>query len=305
MAKTIGNPLSWGARMLGAAGHDIGEVARELGGDHAAPPEVRTITTSDIRAALRLGLADFSALRTDVIVACLLYPIIGACVVWAAHHRNLVPLIFPLVSGFALVGPAAAVGLYEMSRKREAGKSAGWADAFAVLQSPRFGAIFALAIAHFCVFFLWLLSAYVVFLLTMGPDVPASATAFLGDVLTTGEGWAMMLIGIPLGRAFRASRARDQRRVLPSSNRPGGGAAGRCRHLRQGRAAEPGDRGDLGGDRRRVAGSRVDPAASGARRGPAGAGPCDMASLSPRGGGHLNGAFRRLTGRCQRSLARG
>ena len=202
MANTIGNPLSWGMRMLGLAGHDIGEVARELGGDHAAPPQVNTITISDIRAALRLGFADFSALRTDVIVACLLYPIIGACLVWAAYHRNLVPLIFPLISGFALLGPAAAVGLYEMSRKREAGKSAGWADAFAVLRSPRFGAIFALAIAHLGVFFLWLLAAYTVFLLTMGPEVPASATAFLGDVLTTGPGWAMMLIGIPLGGLF-------------------------------------------------------------------------------------------------------
>jgi uncharacterized membrane protein len=202
MANTIGNPLSWGARILGAAGHDIGEVARELGGDHTAPPKVRKITTSDIRAALRLGLNDFSALRTDVMVACLLYPIIGACLVWAAHHRNLVPLIFPLISGFALVGPAAAVGLYAMSRKREAGKSAGWADAFSVLQSPRFGAIFALAIAHFCIFFLWLLSAYVVFLVTMGPDVPATATMFFRDALTTGEGWAMILIGIPLGAVF-------------------------------------------------------------------------------------------------------
>ena len=193
------------------------------------------------------GFADFSALRTDVIVACLLYPIIGACLVWAAYHRNLVPLIFPLISGFALLGPAAAVGLYEMSRKREAGKSAGWADAFAVLRSPRFGAIFALAIAHLGVFFLWLLAAYTVFLLTMGPEVPASATAFLGDVLTTGPGWAMMLIGIPLGGLFALLVLATSVVSFPLSNRPGGGAAGRRRHLRQGRAAEPGDRGDLGG----------------------------------------------------------
>lgn len=202
MANTIGNPLSWGARMMGAAGHDIGEVARELGGTPAARPVVQEIGVADIRAALRLGFADFTALRTDVIMACLLYPIIGACLVWVAFNQNLLPLIFPLISGFALVGPAAAVGLYEMSRRREAGQPANWAHAFAVLQSPRFGAIFVLAVAHFFVFFMWILTAYIVFLGTMGPDVPATSSAFFIDALTTGPGWAMIAIGVPLGFLF-------------------------------------------------------------------------------------------------------
>ncbi len=202
MVKTIGNPLSWGTAILGGAGHDIGEVARELGGTDAAPPEVRRIGTADLRAALRLGLDDFMALRTDVVAACLLYPVIGACLIWAAFNRSLLPLVFPLISGFALIGPAAAVGLYEMSRQREAGKPANWATGFAVLASPRFGAIFVLAVAHFFVFFLWILTAYGVFLMTMGPEVPASASDFFAAVLTTGPGWAMIALGIPVGFLF-------------------------------------------------------------------------------------------------------
>ncbi|SPH17385.1 hypothetical protein DEA8626_00903 [Defluviimonas aquaemixtae] len=202
MTNTIGNPLSWGMRMLGIAGHDVSEVARELGGTDRSEPVVRHITTDDIRTALRLGVQDFMALRTDVIVACLLYPIIGACLVWAAFHRNLLPLLFPLISGFALIGPAAAVGLYEMSRRREAGKKASWADGFAILQSPRFGAIFILAVAHFFVFFVWILVAYGIFLITMGPEVPTSAQTFFSEALTTGSGWAMILIGFPVGFLF-------------------------------------------------------------------------------------------------------
>ncbi|MDW4548795.1 DUF2189 domain-containing protein [Defluviimonas sp. D31] len=202
MANTIGNPLSWGARILGAAGHDVGEVARELGGTDHAVPVARKIGIEDIRAALRLGLSDFMALRTDVIVACLLYPIIGVCLVWAAFNRSLLPLVFPLVSGFALLGPAAAVGLYEMSRRREQGRPAGWSTGFSVLASPRFGAILVLAIAHFFVFFLWILVAYGIFLITMGPEIPASATVFFRDAMTTAEGWAMIMIGIPAGFLF-------------------------------------------------------------------------------------------------------
>ena len=87
MTKTIGNPLSWGARNVEAAGHGLSQAARHAGGDDATEmPTLKTIGWQDIRAALRLGLADFAAFRTDVMAACLLYPVIGACLIWFASH---------------------------------------------------------------------------------------------------------------------------------------------------------------------------------------------------------------------------
>lgn len=204
MTNTIGNPLSWGVKALGLAGHDIAEVAQELRGRTAAEPSVRKIDSEDLRAALRLGLADFAALRTDVMVACLIYPIVGMALIWAAFHANALPLIFPLASGFLLVGPAAAVGLYEMSRRREAGMPVSWADAFAVLRSPRIGVIAVLAVALFMIFFMWMATAQTIFLATLGPDMPASPMAFLRDVFGTAGGWAMIAIGIPAGFVFAA-----------------------------------------------------------------------------------------------------
>ncbi len=202
MTNTIGNPISWGAKALGIWGRDLGAAGRALSSDGAATPVVNRITTADIRAALGAGFADFGALRTDVAVMCLLYPIIGGLLFYFAWNHSLLPLVFPLASGFALIGPAAAVGLYEMSKRREAGQETGWSDGFAVLGSPSFGAIFVLGTFLIGIFTLWLLAAYGISLATMGPESPTSTMGFVRDVFGTAGGRAMILIGIPVGFVF-------------------------------------------------------------------------------------------------------
>lgn len=204
MTNTIGNPLSWGAQALGLAGHDVAEVARELGGRTSAEPIVQRITLADIMEALRLGVADFAAMRTDVIAACLLYPIAGLALIWATFHANALPLIFPLLSGFLLLGPAAAIGLYEMSRRREVGLPAGWGDAFRVLRSPRIAVMLVLAVALFLIFFMWIVTAQAIYAATLGPDLPTSVMSFLGTLFGTEAGWTMILIGVPVGFVFAA-----------------------------------------------------------------------------------------------------
>lgn len=79
-----------------------------------------------------------------------------------------------------------------------------WADAFAVLRSPRIGVIAVLAVALFMIFFMWMATAQTIFLATLGPDMPASPMAFLRDVFGTAGGWAMIAVGIPAGFVFAA-----------------------------------------------------------------------------------------------------
>jgi uncharacterized membrane protein len=167
-------------------------------------PDVRTLTTEDLREALRRGLDDFAESRSDVVFLCLLYPLVGAALVWLAFDRAVLPLVFPVVSGFALLGPVAGVGLYEMSRRREQGHAIGWTDAFAVTRSPQFGAIVVLALALALVFLVWVLTAQGIYAATLGPEAPASLGAFVSDVLTTPAGWAMTVIGMGVGFLFAA-----------------------------------------------------------------------------------------------------
>lgn len=197
MPKTIGNPLSWTMGALGSAAGYATVVAAPARDN--APPQVRKLAMGDLRTALRKGWEDLAAMRSDVMFACMLYPLMGAVLLALAAQGNLTHLLFPALSGFALVGPVAALGLYELSRRREAGLEVSWASMFDVLRSPRFPRIVMLALFNGVIFMAWLLLADAIHAMTLGPERPESLMALLTAAVTTPAGWAMTIIGTGVG----------------------------------------------------------------------------------------------------------
>lgn len=197
--STIRNPIEWGIEQFRSAAKHADAMSR-LG--QTAAPQVRRIRVADLRDVLTRGVEDFAAYRSDIVLLCLLYPIVGFVLARVAFGYDLLPLLFPLASGFALVGPAAAIGLYEISRRREQGLQTTWADAFAPLRAPAFGSIAVLALLLFATFFIWLASAQAIYSATLGPEPPTSLSGFLRDVLTTGAGWTLTLVGLGVGALF-------------------------------------------------------------------------------------------------------
>ncbi len=203
MTQTIGNPGTWLAKALGLAGRHVADSTQRLGGDEdLAPPRTKPLTMADLRDSLEAGWKDFQACRTDVMFLVLLYPIIGLGLVALGLQMSLVPLLFPMIAGFALLGPVSAVGVYEISRRREKGEDIGWLSALKVVERPRFGAIVVMAFYLAVIFCLWLMVAAHLYGATLGPDAPASLGVFIDDVLTTGPGLTMMVLGCAIGFVF-------------------------------------------------------------------------------------------------------
>lgn len=165
-------------------------------------PRVRQIAFSDLRSALDDGLADFRAFPSHAVFLCLIYPIVGIFLGGLVLSYYVVPLLFPLVAGFALVGPFAAVGLYELSRRRELGLDSSWQHAFDVFRSPAKWSVFGLGVLLMAIFIAWLLTARWLYHVTMAPLEPQSAGAFVSDLFTTGAGWRMIVWGNIIGFVF-------------------------------------------------------------------------------------------------------
>jgi uncharacterized membrane protein len=203
---TIRNPVEWGVdqfKHAALAFESAGRVGRRTRENlHSPPPAVRRIAVADLKTILAKGYEDFAEFRVDVAFLCVIYPLVGLLLARLAFGYDLLPLVFPLASGFALVGPFAAIGINEMSRLREAGMAATWGDALGVVRSPSFGGIVVLGLLLMAIFLLWLVAAQVIYQMTLGPEPPASVASFIQAVFTTDRGWVMIVVGVGVGFLF-------------------------------------------------------------------------------------------------------
>jgi uncharacterized membrane protein len=172
---------------------------------HSAIPVIRKIAMSDLKDALAKGIDDFRAFPTHVIFLSIIYPVVGLLLAGLTLRYDLVPLLFPLAAGFALIGPFAAIGLYELSRQRELRQDVTWWDAFGARRSHSADAIIALGVMLLIIFVLWIAVAQAIYVANFGYTPPELVPDFMRRVLTTPAGWALIIVGNGVGFLFAAA----------------------------------------------------------------------------------------------------
>jgi uncharacterized membrane protein len=179
-------------------------VTQTFAGQSAAPDvPIRTITTADLKAVLREGYRDFLDRRGDLIVVGLIYPIIGFVAAALALGGDLIPLFFPIAAGIGLLGPVAALGFYELARRREAGLEASWLQFLDLTKRPSWDSIMAVTGILLLIFFAWLATAWILYAAFIDAP-PQSVSYFIERLLITEGGWMLIVVGNIAGTAFAA-----------------------------------------------------------------------------------------------------
>jgi uncharacterized membrane protein len=167
-----------------------------------ARPVIRHISPSDLFQSLARGVDDFAATPSHAVFLCVIYPLLGIFLIGMTLGNSMLPLAFPIAAGFALVGPLAAIGLYELSRRREAGLDSSSSHALDVLHSPSLGAIVALAVMLMAIFLIWIAVADSIYVANFGYGSPVSMRQFADDVFNTSAGWNLIMVGTGVGFLF-------------------------------------------------------------------------------------------------------
>lgn len=163
------------------------------------PPAIRTIAWRDVREAIHAGVRDFKAAPAFGLFFGGFYALGGLLVVACLAWLGLSYLAYPLAAGYAMLGPFAAAGLYEVSRRREAGETPDWSGVLGVVWRSGGRELASMAFVGVFLLVIWIYQVRLLLALLLGFSLPPTLPGFVALVLTTPEGLAFLALGHVVG----------------------------------------------------------------------------------------------------------
>lgn len=164
-------------------------------------PEPGHLTLPDLSAALTLGWRDFRRAPVFGLLFSAFYVLGGWVLASVAFASGQDWWLIPFILGFPLIAPFAAVGLYEVSRRIEAGEPLDTARILRVVFEQRQRQIPSMAMVILLLFMFWVFVAHTVFALFMGVSALTNITSS-PEVLFQGRGLVMLVLGTMIGAGF-------------------------------------------------------------------------------------------------------
>src|SRR5262245_5761548 len=180
----------------------MGDVSRETPRAGTGLPDVHAVTVADLRAVLLCGAADFARAPGIGLAIGTVFAAIGVAITLALTVWHMPWMIYPFAIGFPLIGPFAAVGLYEVSRRQEAGQRPGWQAVLSTIWAQRRREVSWMAFTMLFIFWMWMYEVRLLMALTLGRMSYATLDRFVEVVLTTPQGWTFLAIGHLVGAAL-------------------------------------------------------------------------------------------------------
>lgn len=165
-------------------------------------PTIHALSFADLRAALVAGLSDFARAPLYGIGIGAIFALTGLGIVLALTVWDLPWMIYPFAIGFPLIGPFAAVGLFEVSRRLEAGEPLSWSAVLSAAWLQRGRELSWMAFVMLFVFWMWMYQVRLLIALFLGRMSFATLERFFAIVFTTSEGWLFLAVGHFVGAAL-------------------------------------------------------------------------------------------------------
>jgi len=176
--------------------------ARSENGERAhGAPTLGDVKPDMLRQALKLGLRDFVRKPMYGIGFGLFYVVGGWLMTWLTVASGQSYWLTFAAIGFPLLGPFAAVGLYEVSLRLERGWEVNWSLIAGVVWRQSKRQLPSICAIIIIVFLFWFFLAHMIFALFLGL-APMTNVSSSFEIYTTANGITMLLVGSTIGFLF-------------------------------------------------------------------------------------------------------